>query len=109
MSKMNVESITTFLDGSQLVLSTRYSGDTSFMCTLYVSSLCGAGKNDLRVVSDQFEAPTCREAQDSAYSYARRLFPDLASTMKEPPYLIWPGPDFPIASDRPKRRFEQRH
>jgi hypothetical protein len=31
-------------------------------------------------------------AQEDAYSYAQRLYPHSAETMKKPPYLIWPGP-----------------
>lgn len=108
MGRMNVDSMITFSDGSQLLLSTRFVVEGGFTCQLYVSSLGGQGKEELRVVSNYFEAPTCRQAQDIAYSHARRLYPDLAGRMKEPPYLIWPGLDTPVPSDQPKRRFVQR-
>ena len=36
--------------------------------------------------------PLVLVAQEDAYSYAQRLYPRSAETMKKPPYLIWPGP-----------------
>ncbi len=36
--------------------------------------------------------PLAVVAQEDAYSYAQRLYPRSAETMKKPPYLIWPGP-----------------
>lgn len=108
MSKMNVEPLTTFPDGKQLLVSTQYSGEDSFMCELYVSTPCEKDKLDLRVVSNHLEAPTCRQAQEIAYSYAKRLYPDTARGMKEPPYLVWPGPNLPVAPDHRGRRPERR-
>ncbi len=85
MSKMNVEPLTTFPDGSQLLVSTQYAGEGSFTCELYVSIPCGKDKLDLRVVSNHLGASTCCQAQEIAYSYARRLYPDTAREMKDPP------------------------
>lgn len=109
VSKMNVEPIITFADGSQLLVSTQYSGAGSFTCELYLSVPCKKDKLDLRVVSDHLEAPTCREAQDVAFRYASRQYPEKASGMKGPPYLIWPGPNLPVAPDNRGRRPEQRY
>lgn len=109
MSRMNVEPMTTFLDGSQLLVSTQYTGEGGFTCELYVSASAPSDKKlDLRVVSDHLEAPTCREAQEIAYSHAMRLYPDTASGMKKPPYLIWPGPNIPLAPDNRGRRVDRR-
>jgi hypothetical protein len=107
MSKMNVEPMTTFTDGSQLLVSTQYSGEGSFTCELYVSMPCDKGTLDLRVASNLLEAPTCREAQERAYSYAKRLYPNNVSEIKEPPYLIWRGPNLPVAPDNRWPRSER--
>lgn len=109
MGKMNVEPMVTFTDGSQLLVSTQYSGAGSFTCELYLSVPCSKEKLDLRIVSDHLEAPTCREAQDIAFRYAERRYPDNARGIKAPPYLIWPGPNLPVAPDNRGRRPEQRH
>jgi len=108
MSKMNVEPLATFPDGSQLLVSTHYSGEGSFTCELYVSRAGEKGKLDLRVVSDHLEAQTCRQAQDMAYTCARRLYPNTTSDLKAPPYLIWSGPNLPVAPDNRGRRLERR-
>lgn len=55
-------------------------------------------------VSDHLEAATCRQAQDIAYGCATRLYPNMASGIKTPPYLIWPGPNLPVAPDIRWRR-----
>ncbi len=93
MSKMNVEPLATFSDGSQLIVSTHHTGDGTFSCELFVRVLQGEGNYELRAVSTLLlEARTCRGAQDSAYRFAMDRFPDLAGIMKAPPYLIWAGP-----------------
>ena len=92
MSKTNVEPLAIFSDGSQLIVSTHYSGDGRFSCELFVSVPSGEDDYDLRAVSEHIlEARTCREAQHSAYQYAMRRYPGLAGAMKAPPYLIWAG------------------
>jgi hypothetical protein len=108
MSKLNVEPIITFADGSQLLVSTQYSGAGSFTCELYLSLPCTKDRLDLTAVSDQLEAPTCREAQDIAFRYASRQYPEKASGMKGPPYLIWPRPHLPVGPDNRWRRSVQR-
>ena len=45
-----------------------------------------------RVVSNHLAAATCLVAQEDAYSYAQRLYPRSAETMKKPPYLSGPAP-----------------
>ena len=71
MAKLNVEPITAFPDGSVLVVSTQYAGDTNFRCQLYVSTQGDEDKLNLRMVSAySMEASTCREAQEQAYVYA---------------------------------------
>ncbi len=92
MGTMNVDPIATLPDGSQLLVSTQHSRDSSFTCELYVASPDHEGRLDLRVVSDHLEASTCLGAQGIAYCYAQRLYPGTADGMKKPPYLIWVGP-----------------
>nr|MBI3612943.1 hypothetical protein [Nitrospirota bacterium] len=99
MGKMNVDPIVTFADGSQLLVSSQYSGAGSFSCELYLSVPCKNEKPDIRALSDHLEAPTCREAQDIAFHYARRQFPDSAHAIKKPPYLVWSGPNLPVTLD----------
>jgi hypothetical protein len=106
MSKMNVEPMITFSDGSQLLVSTRYTGEGQFICELFLldphpKSSDGKG---LRAVTNGMEAPTCRQAQDIACGQARRLFPDNAPRIKEPPYLVWSGPNIPLAPQNRGRR-----
>lgn len=109
MGRMNVDPIITFADGAQLLVSTQYVGEGRFTCELYLSNPNPTGKDgrDLRVVSDRLEAPTCRQAQDIACCQARRLYPNNAPTIKDPPYLVWPGPHLPVAPDIRWRRSAQ--
>jgi hypothetical protein len=44
------------------------------------------------VCAYHFEAPTCFLAQEQAYIYAMRVYPQAGNDMKKPPYLIWSGP-----------------
>ena len=94
MAHMNAEPMTMFADGSTLLVSTRYVGDANFRCDLYVSSGGPrAEESTLRsVCAYHFEAPTCFLAQEQAYIYAMRLYPQAGDDMKKPPYLIWSGP-----------------
>ncbi len=109
MTKMNVEPMTTFRDGSLLILSTQYVGESNFRCELYLSIVRDKEQMELQSVSGYpLEAPTCREAQEQAYGYAMRLYPDSASRMKKPPYLIWNGPTPPVESDKRRRNFGRR-
>lgn len=110
MGRINVDPIITFSDGSQLLVSTQHTGEGRFSCELYLlnpSPNSNAG-NGLRPVSDRLEAANCRQAQDIACTQARRLFPDNATTIKDPPYLIWPGPHLPMAPDTRWRRMMPR-
>ncbi len=93
MGTLNVDPITTFPDGSRLLVSTHYSKEGSFSCELYVARPGVEGQVDLRVVSHHhLGASTCLQAQEVAYGYAQRLYPSTANEMKKPPYLIWQGP-----------------
>lgn len=92
MGKMNVDPIAVFPDGSQLLVSTQYSKEGSFICNLYMVSPGDKDRLDLRVVSNHLEASTCLRAQEIAYSHAQRLYPGTENGMKKPPYLIWQGP-----------------
>lgn len=92
-NQMNVDPITTLLDGSQLLVSTQFLGEGRFKCQLFMAMPGGQDQTDLRMLSgSEQEAPTCREAQDFAYGYAVRLYPGIAERMHRPPYLIWQGP-----------------
>ena len=97
----NVEPLIVLADDSELLVSTRHSGDGSFACELYLSTRADMGDRALRSVSIPLEAPSCLGAQELAYNYALRLYPDGAKSMRTPPYLIWPGPN---QSVRPSRR-----
>jgi hypothetical protein len=92
MARINLDPLTTFPDGTQLVISTQSSKEGGFICELYVARHGLEGHMDLRVVSNHLEGSTCLKAQSVAFSYAQRLYPDLPLGMKEPPYLIWHGP-----------------
>jgi hypothetical protein len=97
MAHMNVEPMTTFSDGSTLLVSTRYIGDANFRCELYVSSVGQhtdqSTQSTLHLAcAYRFEAPTCFLAQEQAYTYAMRMYPQAGGEMKKPPYLIWSGP-----------------
>ena len=101
MGKMNVDPLITFSDGSQLLVSTQHSGEGRFTCELFVfhPNQRNNEGGDLRSVSNRLEAQTCNQAQINACFQARRLFPNNAPTIREPPYLVWPGPNEPVAPD----------
>lgn len=92
MSRTNLDPIMTFPDGSQLLISTACLKEGSFSCALYMAMIAADDQGSFRVLSNHVTAATCLIAQEDAYSYARRLYPHSAETMKKPPYLIWPGP-----------------
>jgi Zn-finger nucleic acid-binding protein len=92
MGRLNLERLMTFADGSYLAISTEYSKQGEFSCTVY-SALETDDRTAFRVISNHLlSAPTCLSAQEHAYSWALRLYPRAAETMKKPPYLIWHGP-----------------
>jgi len=93
VSRLNLEPLLTFPDGSYLVISTECSKDGEFSCVLY-SAVVGIDDGAaFRVVSNYLlSASTCVSAQAQAYSCALRLYPRAAEIMKKPPYLIWHGP-----------------
>ncbi len=92
MSRLNVDSLMVFPDGSHLVISTQHSVDGEFSCVLYSAMIEKDDRMALQVVSHGFAASTCMSAQESAYSYALRRYPGAAAVMKKPPYLVWQGP-----------------
>jgi hypothetical protein len=92
MSKLNFDPITTFPNGSQLVVSTNHTGQDSFTCELFEANPSTPGGWELRMISNHLEGATCLAAQTSAYDYAKRVYPQSSVSMKEPPYLIWVGP-----------------
>ncbi len=92
MSRINLEPVMTFSDGSYLAISTKCSRDGEFSCSVY-SVVETADRMAFRnIVSHALFASTCLTAQEQAYSYTVRLYPGAAETMKKPPYLIWHGP-----------------
>jgi hypothetical protein len=99
---MNREPLTTFSDGSQLVLSTHYIGEETFRCELYLLVQCMVDVNNLQPVPAYIEGTSCLQAQEKAYHHAMNMFPERASTMKKPPYLIWQGP---VLRAEPVRRW----
>lgn len=107
MGRLNADPIATFPDGWQLLVSTSYCGEGQFVCELYMAGVEQKERRDLRVVSSLPEAPTCLQAQTSAYAQARHLYPGMAEGMKQPPYLIWSGPSLP--SFEPDERSRNGH
>lgn len=92
MSRLNVDSLMTFPDGSQLVISTQHSVEGEFSCVLYSAMIEKDDRTAFQVVSYGFVASTCMSAQESAYSYALRRYPGAVAVIKKPPYLVWHGP-----------------
>ncbi len=92
MSRINLDPLMTFPDGSHLVISTQCSKAGDFSCTLYAATVAVDDAADFRMISNHLEAPTCLAAQEHAYSHAVQLFPRSADSLKKPPYLIWRGP-----------------
>ncbi len=92
MSRINLESLMTFPDGSHLVISTQQSRDRDFSCVLYSATIEEDDRAAFRILSNHLSASTCLGAQEHAYGYAVRTYPHANEFMKKPPYLIWPGP-----------------
>jgi hypothetical protein len=92
MSRINLEPLITFPDGSHLVISTHCSKDGDFSCALYTAIISADDGADFRIISNHLGASTCLGAQEHAYHHAVQLYPRAAETMKKPPYLIWHGP-----------------
>ena len=92
MSRLNLEPVMTFSDGSYLAISTEYSTEGEFTCSVYNVVETDDQMAFRNVASHALFASSCLTAQEQAYHYAVRLYPDAATTMKKPPYLIWHGP-----------------
>lgn len=92
MSRLNLEPLMTFSDGSYLAISTEYSKEGDFSCSVYNVVETGDRTDFRNIASHLLSASTCLAAQEQAYSYALRLYPGAGDSMKKPPYLIWHGP-----------------
>jgi hypothetical protein len=92
MSRLNLEPMLTFPDGSHLVVSTQCDKEGHFSCALYNAVVAEDDGAVFRMVSNLLGAMTCLAAQENAYHSAVRLFPRGADSIKKPPYLIWQGP-----------------
>jgi hypothetical protein len=92
MSRLNLDLLTTFPDGSHLVISTQCSRTGEFSCALYTATIEPDDHAAFQIISNHLSASTCLGAQEHAYGYALRLYPRAADLMKKPPYLIWHGP-----------------
>ena len=92
MSNIIFDSITTFPNDSQLVVSTRHLDHDSFTREFFEANQGSKGHWDLRLVSNHLEGFTCLATQNLAYDYAERLYPASGVEMKQQPYLIWVGP-----------------
>jgi len=99
MSRINLDPLMTFSDGSHLVISTQCLRDRGFFCALYSAVVEKDDRAAFQVISNHLPAPTCLSAQEHAYSYAVRLYPSAAELMKKPPYLICQVPPSPFPSD----------
>jgi hypothetical protein len=92
MSRINLDLLMTFPDGSHLVISTQCSREGDFSCALYTAILAEDDRAAFQMVSNHLSSSTCLGAQEHAYGYAVRMYPRAAELMKKPPYLIWSGP-----------------
>ncbi len=98
MSRMNLDPLMTFPDGSLLVISTQCSKEGDFSCALYSAIVEKDDRAAFRSISNHLSASTCMTAQEEAYGYALRLYPRSVETLKKPPYLIWAGPRTAVSS-----------
>jgi hypothetical protein len=92
MSRLNLDPLITFPDGSHLVISTLCSKDRDFSCALYTAVIAADDSAAFRIISSHLQASTCLGAQQYAYGHAAQLYPRAVDRMKKPPYLIWEGP-----------------
>jgi hypothetical protein len=92
MSRINLDPLMTFPDGSHLVVSTQCSKEGDFSCALYNAVVAQNDGAAFKIVSNHLGATTCLGAQEQAYDHAVQLFSGVGGTMKKPPYLIWSGP-----------------
>jgi hypothetical protein len=92
MSRLNLDPLMTFPDGSYLVISTHYAKDTGFSCALYVAVISADNEAAFQIISTHLQATTCLRAQEHAYQQAVYLYPQAVERMKKPPYLVWQGP-----------------
>jgi len=92
MSRINLDPLITFPDGSCLVVSTQCSKDGDFSCALYTAVITADENTAFRIISSHLQASTCLGAQEYAYGHAAQLYPRAVEKMKKPPYLIWHGP-----------------
>ncbi|MDI3463909.1 MAG: hypothetical protein OJF50_002730 [Nitrospira sp.] len=92
MSRLNLDPLMTFPDGSHLVIGTQRSVGREFSCILYNALIGNDDRIAFQALSHDFAASTCMSAQESAYGYARLLYPGAVTIMKKPPYLVWHGP-----------------
>jgi hypothetical protein len=92
MSRINLDPLMTFPDGSHLVISTQCSREGDFSCALYTAVIAEDDGAAFQTVSNHLSSSTCLGAQEHAYDYAVRHYPRAAELMKKPPYLIWSGP-----------------
>ena len=91
MSRLNMDPLLSFHDGSHLVMSTQCSKEGSFSCALYTVLLSADDGAAFRIISSHLEAETCLRAQAIAYEHAASPV-SARRYMKKPPYLIWHGP-----------------
>ena len=92
MSRINLDPLMTFPDGTHLVISTQCSKQGDFSCALYSAVVQEDDNAAFQIISNHLSSSTCLSAQEHAYGYALRLYPRAAESIKKPPYLIWPGP-----------------
>lgn len=92
MGRMNVEPLMTFSDGSYLAISTECSKEGDFSCSVYSVVETGDRLDFRSIANNLLSTTTCLSAQEQAYRYTLRIYPDAAVAMKKPPYLIWQGP-----------------
>lgn len=92
MARLNMDPLLVFPDGSQLVVSTTFSGEGYFTCELFLLRFRFDGQGEFDSVSGHMQRSSSMDAQGFAYEVAQRLYPEMKNGIKKPPYLIWSGP-----------------
>ena len=85
MSRLNLDPLMTFRDGSHLVISAQQSAGGEFSCLWYSTMMENDDRITFKVLSHHFDTSTCLSAQQFAYDDAFRFYPSAATVLKNHP------------------------
>ncbi len=91
MSRLNLEPLLNLPDGSYLAISTECSKEGLFSCSVYSVAHLGERTVFRSVVNHLGSQSTCSGAQEQAYNYALRLYPNAAANIKKTALLDLAG------------------